>query len=107
MKTADRRERQCSVFKRLVDNSGFGWEEGKKIPTAPPEVWDVYIQHHPEAVKHRTKTLAFYEELCEIFYGKCATGQFATSFSLNDPATPALTLSSLSRVSNLKRSNMS
>ena len=40
--------RQYSVFKRLVDNSGFGWDDEKQAPTAPPEVWDVYIQHHPE-----------------------------------------------------------
>ena len=66
-------------------------------------MWDVYIQHHPEAAKHRTKTLVFYEVLREIF--KCATGQFATSSSLDDPATPAVTSSSFSRVSTLKRSN--
>lgn len=32
------------VFKALKDNSGFGWDDAKKIPTAPDEVWDEYLE---------------------------------------------------------------
>ena len=60
----------------------------------------------PRGSKGPYKDLVFYEELREIIDGKCATGQFATSSRLDDPATPAVTLSSFSRVSTLKRSNM-
>ena len=69
-------------------------------------MWDVYIQERAEAAKHRTKTLVFYEELRKILDGKCTTGQFATIYSLDDPATPALTSSTLNRVFTLKKLNM-
>ena len=29
------------VFKKRVDNFGFGWDEEKKIAATPPEVWEV------------------------------------------------------------------
>jgi len=30
-------------FKFLKDNSGFGWDDGKQIPTAPEAVWEDVI----------------------------------------------------------------
>ena len=30
-------------FKFLKENSGFGWDDEKKIPTGPDEVWDDMI----------------------------------------------------------------
>jgi hypothetical protein len=32
------------IFQALVDNSGFGWNEEKKLNTAPESVWAEYIE---------------------------------------------------------------
>ena len=31
------------VFQAVKENSGFGWDIEKQIPTAPDEVWETYI----------------------------------------------------------------
>ena len=40
-------------MKRLVDNSGYGWDDVKKIPTASPEVWDVLTIEDDDEVEKR------------------------------------------------------
>lgn len=35
------------MFKAVKENSGFGWDDVQKIPTAPDEVWDEYIEVFP------------------------------------------------------------
>jgi hypothetical protein len=62
-------------FISLKEQSGFGWDEVLKMPTAPDEVWKLYLEAHPNAKQFRKKTLPFYEELDEIFSGKCASGK--------------------------------
>lgn len=42
-------KKNYSVFKKLIENSGFGYDDVRKIPTAPSEVWDAYIAAHPDA----------------------------------------------------------
>ena len=34
-------------------NSGFGWDEVNRVPTAPESVWETYMKAHPEAEKFR------------------------------------------------------
>ena len=34
------------IFSALKNNSGFGWDPEKLIPTAPDDVWDRYIAAH-------------------------------------------------------------
>jgi hypothetical protein len=41
-------KKKYSMFSKLVDNSGFGWDEQLQMPTAPPSVWDAYIEKHLE-----------------------------------------------------------
>ena len=42
-----------TIFQQLTDNSGFGWDEEKRLPTAPDEVWDEYLTAHKDAKKFR------------------------------------------------------
>jgi hypothetical protein len=70
-------KKQYLIFRTLYDKSGFDWDDENKVPTAPDTVWDEYFEHHPEAAKYRHETLPHFEDLCEIFSGKCAAGRFA------------------------------
>ena len=65
------------VFTDIKNQSGFGWDDVAKIPTAPPEVWKRYIDAHPKAAEFKDKTLIGYDDLEKLFTGKVATGQFA------------------------------
>ena len=64
-----------NLFKALKDCSGFGWDDQKKIPAAPDEVWDKYLEAHPKAKESRHKTLQNFDELDDIFTGTIATGK--------------------------------
>jgi hypothetical protein len=76
------------VFKALKDNSGFGWDSEKQIPTAPEQVWADYLSSHPDAKEFRTQTLTDFDLLESIFTGKVATGIFAIGTSPVPPTTP-------------------
>jgi hypothetical protein len=78
-----------STFKKVKENSGFGWWNSTlQIPTAPDDVWDNYISSHPDAAKYRKETLPCFEELNQIFSGKCATGNYAMSSYTPPAGTP-------------------
>jgi hypothetical protein len=55
------------IFRDLMENSGFGWDDERQIPTAPDDVWDRYLQSHKNAAEFRFSTLPFYQELHLIF----------------------------------------
>lgn len=65
-----------TMFKKICDNSGFGWDPVSLAPTAPDEVWDNYMALHPKAKKFRNQTLPFLDYLDELFSESRATGQF-------------------------------
>ena len=35
---------QYKIFQAIKENSGFGWDEVRKVSTAPEEVWSAYLQ---------------------------------------------------------------
>ncbi|OLL26083.1 hypothetical protein NEOLI_000490 [Neolecta irregularis DAH-3] len=74
------------TFAKLKLSSGFGWDSRKETVTAPDDVWDSYIQEHPNAANFRHKTLPFFEELDELFFKSTATGEFA----LPPPSLPRI-----------------
>jgi hypothetical protein len=76
-------KKKYSAFQKLVENSGFGWDEENQLPTADPSVWDKYLEKHPEAKEFRNKTLPHYQSLHEIFSGSVATGHYAFSSEEN------------------------
>ncbi|KAH0611588.1 uncharacterized protein H6S33_010853 [Morchella sextelata] len=87
-------KRRLDVFQRLCENSGFGWDSEKKIPTAPNDVWDSYLKYHKEAKPFRFHTLPHYDMLYEIFSKSVATGEFSSStVQLEDSQTSTSTTS--------------
>jgi len=67
------------LFSKIVDNSGFGWNEETKMPTADKGVWDDFMTKHPKCKKFMHKSLPFYDESKELFENKIATGKFSSS----------------------------
>ncbi|KAJ7717640.1 hypothetical protein DFH07DRAFT_761906 [Mycena maculata] len=56
------------------NTSGFGWDEGLKMPTALAEVWDAYIDRHPKAARWRTTPFPLYNDILYLVEGIVATG---------------------------------
>ncbi|KAJ7745907.1 hypothetical protein DFH07DRAFT_711778, partial [Mycena maculata] len=54
--------------------SGFGWDDGLKIPTAASDVWDAYITKHPKAARWRRTPFPLYDEILYLVDGVVATG---------------------------------
>lgn len=79
---------EYNIFKRICENSGFGWDPVRMVPTAPDRVWENYIAAHKGAKKYRTRTLPFYEQLEELFAESRATGQYAPTRSAQALALP-------------------
>lgn len=67
------------AFDTLCNQSGWGWDSERNIPTAPDSVWEEYIKVHPKAAQFRHQTLHRYDDLAKLFKGKVATGKFAVS----------------------------
>ncbi|KAG9408792.1 hypothetical protein AC1031_020636 [Aphanomyces cochlioides] len=39
--------------RQLRNNSGFGWDEAKQLPTVPDEVWMAFLAAHPKSSIYR------------------------------------------------------
>jgi hypothetical protein len=65
------------VWKKICDNSGFGWNEDAQLPTTSDDVWEAYIKAHPEAAKFRNTTLFCWKTLDTIFGNNIATGKYS------------------------------
>ncbi|CAL5440467.1 unnamed protein product [Camellia sinensis] len=66
-------------FVALKNHTGLGWDPITQTVTAPDDVWENYVQAHPNAKQFQTKGLEHYELLSEIFAKLFATGAFAHS----------------------------
>jgi hypothetical protein len=66
------------TWNALINNSWFEWDAAAKIPTAPDDVWKVYLQRHPKVVSFnfRYETLSRGDDLFEIFAGQIPTKEF-------------------------------
>jgi len=67
------------IFQKLLEQSGFGFNDTDCLVTADPDVWNAYILHHPKAAEFRHKAFPLYHQLRIVFTGKFATGKHATS----------------------------
>jgi hypothetical protein len=45
------------IFHQLVSHIGFGWDEDWSMPTADKNVWEKYLEKHPEILQKATSTL--------------------------------------------------
>ncbi|KAF8479944.1 hypothetical protein JB92DRAFT_3133324 [Gautieria morchelliformis] len=62
------------IVKTLREQSGFGWNEGKKLVTASKEVWDVYILAHPKAKPFHRRSFPLFAQMVHLVDGVIATG---------------------------------
>ena len=72
-------KKKYTVYKGIMDNSGFGINPETQGPSAPADVWERYIEAHPAAAAFRNKALLYFDDLESIFTGKVATGKYAMS----------------------------
>ncbi|KAI8026953.1 Uncharacterized protein LOK49_LG02G02541 [Camellia lanceoleosa] len=64
-------------FVALKNHTGLGWDPITQTVTAPDDVWENYVQAHPNAKQFQTKGLEHYELMSEIFAKSFATGAFS------------------------------
>ena len=50
-------KKKYSIFIKVKNNSGFGWDDLRKMVIAPDLVWDAYLAENPDAKEFRTNTL--------------------------------------------------
>ena len=79
------------IVKTLRGLSGFGWDEGQQMVTAPPAVWENYVQvclccsekdiltvcftqSHEKAKKLMTQPFLLYDDIAELCDDAIATG---------------------------------
>jgi len=70
------------AIKMLVNQSGWGWDDERKVVATTPEVWDTYIAAHPEMKKWRNTPFPHYYDLQALIEGRHATGERAYRVSL-------------------------
>ncbi|GMP29713.1 hypothetical protein CsSME_00004698 [Camellia sinensis var. sinensis] len=74
-------------FVVLKNHTGLGWDPISQTVTAPDDVWENYVQAHPNAKQFQTKGLEHYELMSEIFAKSFATGAFARSSRQGAPTS--------------------
>ncbi|KAJ8620250.1 hypothetical protein MRB53_028779 [Persea americana] len=63
------------IVKALREQSGFGWDDLMQICIADEDVWNRYIQAHPEAKAYRRTSFPLYDNLSIIYDGCTAEGK--------------------------------
>ncbi|KAJ1384112.1 Myb/SANT-like domain [Sesbania bispinosa] len=59
-------KKQYDVLKELLHQSGFEWDENRKMVIANDAVWNEYIKINPEARLLKGRVIRNYDELCII-----------------------------------------
>ncbi|XP_058108674.1 uncharacterized protein At2g29880-like [Magnolia sinica] len=63
--------------KDMLSASGFGWDNERKVVTAPDEVWEAYLKSHPRTERLRGKRIERMDDLAVIVGDDQATGRYA------------------------------
>ncbi|XP_028099888.1 L10-interacting MYB domain-containing protein-like, partial [Camellia sinensis] len=74
-------------FVALKNHTGLGWDPITQTVTAPNDVWENYVQAHPNAKQFQTKGLEHYELMSKIFAKSFATGAFVRSSRQGAPTS--------------------
>ena len=69
------------MVKKLLDQSGFGWDSSLQMVMAEPVVWLAYIASHPEAKEFHFHPFPLYDKLHRICEGRMATGEYVLQMS--------------------------
>jgi hypothetical protein len=72
-------KKKFKVFQKLLEQSGFGFNDTECLVTADPDTWVAYISSHPDAAEFKNNPFPFYHKLNIVFTGKYATGKYARS----------------------------
>ncbi|XP_009804065.1 uncharacterized protein LOC107777904 [Nicotiana tabacum] len=64
-----------ATMKRMVQHSGFGWNEETRKVDAENDVWEQYLAAHPKDAQYKTKKLPDYNTLALIFGDSVADGR--------------------------------
>ncbi|XP_043709299.1 L10-interacting MYB domain-containing protein-like [Telopea speciosissima] len=76
--------RQYITVKSLLYQGGFSWNESTQIITATDEVWDKYIQAHPDAEAIRSNGCPIYKQLCTVFSDSGSNGNHHAESEMNE-----------------------
>ncbi|XP_014510263.1 uncharacterized protein LOC106769245 isoform X1 [Vigna radiata var. radiata] len=63
-------KRQYDILKKLMNHSGFEWDEKRKMVIANDSVWNEYVKNNPDARFLKGRVIRNYNELC-IIIGHC------------------------------------
>eukprot|EP00268_Persea_americana_P003957 TRINITY_DN11224_c0_g4_i1.p1 TRINITY_DN11224_c0_g4~~TRINITY_DN11224_c0_g4_i1.p1 ORF type:complete len:294 (-),score=60.76 TRINITY_DN11224_c0_g4_i1:610-1491(-) len=76
-------KRTYRIMKGLLDQSGFRWDNKRKMVTAERSIWNEYVAAHPEAEIYKNKSFPDWVSLAIIFGDSVADGR--EDFASNDP----------------------
>ncbi|KAG6826692.1 hypothetical protein H0H87_006689 [Tephrocybe sp. NHM501043] len=68
-------KKEYKEVKQLKEHSGFGWDDEKGLVTAEDDVWERYLEAHPDLKKWRKNSFLLFDEIAELVEGSYATGQ--------------------------------
>ncbi|KAF8404226.1 hypothetical protein HHK36_009108 [Tetracentron sinense] len=69
-----RLKKEYLAISTLLDQSGFGWDDTKKMVTADDSVWDEYLKSHSDARPYRIKSIPDFHSLSLIIANDSANG---------------------------------
>ncbi|KAF8035161.1 hypothetical protein BT93_C1252 [Corymbia citriodora subsp. variegata] len=86
---ANKLKKQYGSFKKLLSQSGFGWDNvSKTIVVDDPSIWEPHIKNNTEWAKFKKNGFPQYADLCIVFGDTYATGEHTTGnaedFMLSD-----------------------
>ncbi|KAF7815604.1 L10-interacting MYB domain-containing protein-like isoform X4 [Senna tora] len=58
--------KQFEILKEILDQSGFEWDEKRKMVNATDSVWNEYIKINPDARLLKGRVIRNYDEMCII-----------------------------------------
>ncbi|XP_048134357.1 uncharacterized protein LOC115750789 isoform X3 [Rhodamnia argentea] len=75
---ANKPRAQYGSFKKLLSQSGFGWDNvNKRVTVDDPSIWQLHIKDNSEWAKFKKDGFPLYPDLCIVFGDTYATGEQA------------------------------
>ncbi|XP_030539575.2 uncharacterized protein LOC115747521 [Rhodamnia argentea] len=75
---ANKSRAQYGSFKKLLSQSGFGWDNvNKRVTVDDPSIWKLHIKDNNEWAKFKKDRFPLYPDLCIVFGDTYALGEQA------------------------------
>nr|XP_043627368.1 uncharacterized protein LOC122598980 isoform X2 [Erigeron canadensis] len=65
--------------KSILGQGGFSWDEARSMVVADKNIWDSYLEAHPDAWRYKTKEVQNFSDLCLIYGHTTADGRYSRS----------------------------